>query len=146
MTPTPLLPAALDRRAIAAWCVYDWANSAFPAVITTFVFATYFTQAVAPDPVTGTTMWGHALAGAGFVIAVLSPVLGSIADYTGRQKLWLAIFTALTAAAIAALWFVKPSPGIFPPPTSRPASGRRSCLRRMPAITDTRCPRPAARV
>jgi MFS transporter, UMF1 family len=114
MTPTPVLPAALDRRAIAAWCVYDWANSAFPAVITTFVFATYFTQAVAPDPVTGTTMWGHALAGAGFVIAVLSPVLGSIADYTGRQKLWLAIFTALTAVAIAALWFVEPSPDSIP--------------------------------
>jgi MFS transporter, UMF1 family len=107
-------PQTLDRRAIAAWCIYDWANSAFPAVITTFVFATYFTQAVAPDPVTGTTLWGHALAVAGFVIAVLSPVLGSIADHTGRQKLWLAIFSAITAATIAALWFVKASPDSIP--------------------------------
>ncbi len=114
MTPPPPSPAAPDRRAIAAWCVYDWANSAFPAVITTFVFATYFTQAVAPDPVTGTTLWGHALAVAGFAIAALSPVLGSIADHTGRQKLWLAIFSAITAATIGALWFVTPSPDSIP--------------------------------
>ena len=72
----------LDRRAIAAWCVYDWANSAFPTVITTFVFATYFTQSVASDPVSGTAQWAHALAVAGFAIAFLSPVLGSIADLT----------------------------------------------------------------
>ncbi len=100
----------LDRRAIAAWCLYDWANSAFPAVITTFVFATYFTQAVAPDPVTGTTLWGHALAVAGVAIAVLSPVLGSIADYTGRQKLWLALLSAFTVTIVALLWLVEPSP------------------------------------
>ena len=107
-------PSRLDKRAIAAWCLYDWANSAFPAVITTFVFATYFTQAVAPDPVTGTTQWGHALAVAGFVIAVLSPVLGSIADYTGRQKLWLALLSAFTVGVIAMLWLVKPSPASVP--------------------------------
>jgi UMF1 family MFS transporter len=114
MTPIQPPSAALDRRAVAAWCVYDWANSAFPAVITTFVFATYFTQAVAPDPVTGTTLWGQALAVAGFAIAILSPVLGSIADYTGRQKLWLAAFSIFTAATIGALWFVKPSPDSIP--------------------------------
>jgi UMF1 family MFS transporter len=104
----------LDRRAVAAWCVYDWANSAFPAVITTFVFATYFTQAVAPDPVRGTALWGHALAVAGLAIAVLSPVLGSIADYTGRQKFWLGIFSLFTASVIGALWFVRPEPASIP--------------------------------
>jgi len=44
--PTP-------RRAIAAWVLYDWAYGAFTTVVTTFVFATYFTQAVAADPVSG---------------------------------------------------------------------------------------------
>jgi MFS transporter, UMF1 family len=107
-------PTTLDRRAVAAWCLYDWANSAFPAVITTFVFATYFTQAVAPDPVRGTALWGHALAVAGFAIAILSPVLGSIADYTGRQKFWLAVFSFGTAATMAVLWFVRPSPESVP--------------------------------
>ncbi len=99
-----------DRRAVAAWCLYDWANSAFPAVITTFVFATYFTQGVAADPVTGTAQWGHALAVAGFVIAILSPVLGSVADLTGRRKAWLGLFSLCTTLAIASLWFVRPSP------------------------------------
>lgn len=104
------MPAPFDRRAVFAWCFFDWANSAFPAVITTFVFATYFTQAVASDPISGTTQWGHAIAVAGFIIAVISPVLGSVADLTGRRKIWLAVFAALNVLAVAALWFVRPSP------------------------------------
>lgn len=103
------MSASFDRRAVAGWCLFDWANSAFPAVITTFVFATYFTQGVAADPVSGTAQWGHALAVAGFVIAVLSPILGSVADLTGRRKAWLAAFAVLNVAAVAALWFVRPS-------------------------------------
>lgn len=99
-----------DRRAVAAWCLYNWGSHVFPAVITTFVFATYFTQAVAPDPVLGTAWWGRAQAAAGLVIAIASPVLGSIADLTGRRKLWLAAFTILNVLCIAALWFVTPTP------------------------------------
>ncbi len=104
------MSAPFDRRAVAAWCFFDWANSAFPAVITTFVFATYFTQAVAADPVTGTAQWGHAIALAGLIIAVLSPVLGSVADLTGQRKTWLAVFAVINVLAVAALWFVRPSP------------------------------------
>jgi len=100
-----------DVRAVLAWSLYNWASHAFPAVITTFVFATYFTQAVAPDPVTGTTWWGHTQAAAGLLIAISSPVLGSVADLTGRRKLWLAAFTAINVAAMAGLWFVTPSTG-----------------------------------
>jgi UMF1 family MFS transporter len=98
------------RPAIAAWCLYDWANSAFPAVITTFVFATYFTQAVAPDPTTGTALWGHALAASGLIIAVLSPLLGAAADAGGQRMPWLAGFTLLSIVAMALLWLAKPSP------------------------------------
>jgi len=104
------MPAPFDRRAVAAWCFFDWANSAFPAVITTFVFATYFTQGVAADPVTGTAQWGHAIAIAGIIIALISPVLGSVADLTGQRKTWLAVFAVLNVLAVAALWFVRPSP------------------------------------
>jgi UMF1 family MFS transporter len=103
-------PPPFDRRAVAAWCAYNWASHTFPSVITTFVFATYFTQAVAPNPVLGTAWWGHAQATAGLIIAILSPVLGSVADLTGRRKLWLGAFTAIDVLAIAALWFVTPSP------------------------------------
>jgi len=104
------MSSSFDRRAVAGWCLFDWANSAFPAVITTFVFATYFTQGVASDPISGTAQWGHALAVAGLIIALLSPVLGSVADLTGQRKAWLAAFAALNVVAVASLWFVRPSP------------------------------------
>ncbi|MBV8535121.1 MAG: MFS transporter [Alphaproteobacteria bacterium] len=105
-----MAPPPFDRRAVAAWSLYNWASHSFPSVITTFVFATYFTQAVAPTPVLGTAWWGHAQAAAGLTIAVLSPMLGSVADLTGRRKLWLAAFTIIDVLAIAALWFVAPGP------------------------------------
>lgn len=105
---------ALDKRAVAAWCFYDWANSAFPAVITTFVFATYFTQGIAPDPVTGTALWGQATAAAGLCIAVLAPIMGSIADQGGRQKPFLAAFSSIAMLACATLWFARPAPESIP--------------------------------
>ncbi|MCE2510470.1 MAG: hypothetical protein J4G10_05770 [Alphaproteobacteria bacterium] len=45
------------RKPVTAWCFYDWGNSAIPAIILTFLFAPYFTQAVAADPVTGSAQW-----------------------------------------------------------------------------------------
>jgi UMF1 family MFS transporter len=98
---------------IAAWCLYDWANSAYPTVIGTFVFATYFTQGVAPDPVTGAARWGVAMAVAGLLVGVLSPVFGAIADRTGGQRTWLARFTILAAIAAALLWTVEPDPAFM---------------------------------
>ena len=98
----------MKRSAVFSWCLYDWASSAFPAVITTFVFATYFTKAVAPDPISGTAMWGHAASLAGLAIALLGPVLGAVADHGGRQKPYLAFFTCVAAAACAGMWFVTP--------------------------------------
>jgi len=104
--PGPLRP----RRAIAAWCLYDWANSAFPAVISTFVFAAYFVQGVAQDAARGTAMWSWAVTASALAVAVLSPALGAIADAAGRRKPWLATFTALSVAACFFLWFVRPDP------------------------------------
>jgi UMF1 family MFS transporter len=94
---------------VFSWCLYDWANSAFSTVITTFVFATYFTQAVAPDPLLGTILWGQTLSLAAFMVAVVSPVLGAIADKRGRRKPWLLACTLLCAIATSLMWFVKPS-------------------------------------
>ncbi|MCH8138991.1 MAG: MFS transporter, partial [Proteobacteria bacterium] len=106
-------PAGLPRpgrSALVAWCLYDWANSAFPAVILTFVFAAYFTQAVARTPVEGTAQWGLSLTLSAFAIALISPVLGAIADQGGRRKPWLLFFTVLAAFFISMLWYAKPEP------------------------------------
>jgi len=97
-----------NRKAIAAWCLYDWANSAFPTIITTFVFATYFTSAVAVNKTIGTAQWGNAMAIAGLLVALFSPPIGAIADYVGRRKPWLALFTLISIAASSMLWFSEP--------------------------------------
>ncbi len=97
-------------KAIWGWCLYDWANSAFPTVVLTFVFSTYFTKAVAETPETGAAQWGWAMAAAGLVIAVLSPFLGAMADRSGRRGLWTGGFTALMCLATAGLWRVTPEP------------------------------------
>lgn len=106
--------APAGRRAVFAWCLYDWANSAFPTVISTFLFSTYFTEVVAPDREIGTALWGYAMTAAAFAIAIASPVLGAIADQTGRRKPWLLVFSLLTAFATAALWFARPEAASVP--------------------------------
>ncbi len=98
------------RRAIAAWCLFDWANSAFPTVIVTFVFAAYFTRAIAETPEEGTWLWGAALSASALAVALISPVLGAIADQGGRRKPWLLVTSLLCIAATAALWMVRPEP------------------------------------
>lgn len=98
------------RGARVVWCLYDWANSSFPAVILTFVFAAYFTRGVARDPVQGTGLWGSAITLSALAIAIASPVLGAIADRNGPRKPWLGAFTAMCVAATAGLWFVRPHP------------------------------------
>jgi UMF1 family MFS transporter len=99
----------MNRKAIA-WAFYDWANSAFPTVVSTFVIAAYFTQGIATDPATGQAQWGWMQAAAGLCIALLSPLLGAIADAGGRRRAMLAAFTAVTATATALIWFAKPDP------------------------------------
>lgn len=104
-----------DRRAVVAWCLYDWANSSFPTVISTFVFATYFTTAVAENETLGTAQWGYAVSLAAIVIALLSPLLGAAADKMGRRKPWLAAASLVCVLATAFLWFIEPAPSFVLP-------------------------------
>ncbi len=113
MTPTAAEHAPArrgDRRALVAWCLYDWANSAFPTVVITFVFAAYYTTAIAADPLAGTAEWGLAIALSGLAVALLAPILGAVADQGGRRKPWIGVFTALAVVSGAALWTVEPDP------------------------------------
>ena len=84
-----------NKKEKISWALYDFANSSFPTIVTTFLFSTYFTQVVAPSPEKGTALWGTATGIAGLIIALTSPFIGSIADQTGRRKPWLAFFTIL---------------------------------------------------
>ena len=102
--------ARTSRLGLASWCLYDWANSAFPTIVTTFIFAVYFTKAVAENPVDGAVQWSYSVTVAALIVAFAGPALGAIADCLGRRKPWLLTFTLLTAAGTSALWLVKPSP------------------------------------
>lgn len=96
------------RRGLFGWCLYDWANSAFPTVITTFVFSAYFTSAIAADKISGTAQWGIAISLSGLFVALLSPFLGAIADHGGRRKPWVFVLTLLCVVASALLWLARP--------------------------------------
>jgi UMF1 family MFS transporter len=103
--------AAVAKRALFAWCLYDWANSGFPTVITTYVFSAYFAKAVAPSELEGTSLWAYAMSVAGLAVAFGSPILGAVADQAGRRKPWIGAFTLLCIAASVALWWVVPGAG-----------------------------------
>jgi UMF1 family MFS transporter len=104
------------RSAVASWIFFDWAAQPFFTLITTFVFAPYFATHVASDPASGQSLWGFATAAAGLVIALLSPVLGAIADASGRRKPWIAAFGALLVIGSCLMWFGKPGDvGVIPP-------------------------------
>lgn len=101
---------AVGRIGQVSWAIYDWANSSFSVVVITFVFATYFSQAIAPDPVTGTAQWAGAITISGIVVILTAPVVGAMTDANGRRKPWLFLFTAATVAGCFALWFATPGP------------------------------------
>ncbi|QBQ55483.1 MFS transporter [Nitrosococcus wardiae] len=99
----------VSKAGLVSWALYDWANSAFAAVITTFVFAAYFTRQVAENETLGSAQWGYMLAIAGFIIAIGGPILGAVADQGGRRKPWIILFTLLCVTATALLWLIKPA-------------------------------------
>ena len=102
------------RSAVVGWILFDWAAQPYFTLITTFVFAPYFASFVAPDPATGQALWGFATAGAGLMIALMSPLLGAIADASGRRKPWIAGFGGLLVIGASLMWFGKPGdPGVI---------------------------------
>lgn len=104
MTQPPFPP----RRAVVSWALFDWAAQPFFTLITTFVFAPYFASALAANPAQGQALWGYATAAAGFCIALLSPMLGAVADAGGSRKPWIATFGAFLVVGCALLWFAAP--------------------------------------
>jgi len=95
-------------RVVWSWALYDWANSAFTTLVVTFIYATWFSKAMAPDEVTGTAWWSRAVATSALLTALLSPILGAAADRAGARKRFLAVTTALCVGGTAALAFVAP--------------------------------------
>ncbi len=81
------------RQGRLAWAFYDWANSSFAAIISTFIFPAYFARQVVGDEARGTELWGYTLGAAGLLVAITGPLLGAVADQYGRRKPMLRFFT-----------------------------------------------------
>lgn len=97
-----------NKRAIWSWALYDFANSAFTTLIVTFVYATYFTQAIADNPIHGTALWSRGVTITALVVAFLAPALGAIADCGVYRKRFVVVTTLICIIATAALYTVMP--------------------------------------
>jgi UMF1 family MFS transporter len=101
-------PSAGNSRAIWSWALFDFANSPFTTLVITFVYAMYFTQAIAPDPIRGTVLWSRAVTVTALIVAIASPLLGALADRGGYRKLFVLIATFVCVGATTALYGVLP--------------------------------------
>ena len=94
----------LKAKAIRAWTMYDWANSAFATTIMASILPNYFTMYIATDA--ALTLWGYTVAIGSLIAAVISPVLGAIADFRGSKKTFMAFFVALGVISTALMYLV----------------------------------------
>ncbi|MCO4052611.1 MAG: MFS transporter [Bosea sp.] len=88
--------------------MFDWSAQPFFTLITTFIFAPFFASALASSPAQGQALWGYATGAAGLCIALMSPLLGGVADMTGPRKPWIAVFGGLLVLGSSLLWFAVP--------------------------------------
>jgi MFS transporter, UMF1 family len=101
------LTRGLNRQE-KAWSLTEAANEPYFNLVQRYVFAPYFAGTLAATPAEGASLWGYAMGAAGFGIAILAPVLGSIADSGSRLKPWLAGAGLVTFLTAAGLWFATP--------------------------------------
>jgi UMF1 family MFS transporter len=108
-------PKPATRRGIFSWMLFDWAAQPYFTVIITFIFGPYFVSRLASDPVSGQAAWGYTVAISGFIIALLAPVLGSIADASGARKPWIAGLAVIKIVTLSLLWLASPGSDLWLP-------------------------------
>ncbi len=94
--------------AIGGWVLFDWAAQPFYTLILTFLFAPYFANVFIGNPEHGQALWGYGAAVAGLMVAIFGPVLGAVADASGRRKPWVAIFSVVMIVGMSLLWLAEP--------------------------------------
>ena len=80
----------LEQR---AWVMYDWANSAFATTVMGAILPNYFAAYIATEG--ALSIWGYTVAIGSLIAALISPVLGAIADFRGSKKKFMVFFIAL---------------------------------------------------
>jgi UMF1 family MFS transporter len=98
------------RKRIWGWYAFDWASQPYNTLLLTFIFGPYVVSVVG-DGSTAQTIWGLGVGAAGVLIALLSPLLGAVADKAGGRIGFVAFFSLLYVLGAAMLWFS--APGAF---------------------------------
>ena len=103
------------NRVINAWAMYDWGSSAFSTTVEAAVLPVYFSSVIGAGlgGNTATVYWGYANSASLLIAALLAPILGSIADYTGSKKRFLAAFAALGILATTLMVFLDSGDWVF---------------------------------
>ncbi len=114
-----------SKKVVNGWAMYDWANSVYNLVITSTIFPAYFeavtgdnNEATLSDKVhfmgrefVNTSLYNYALAFAMLIVALISPLLSSIADYRGNKKKFMNFFLTMGSVACALLFFLNTRDG-----------------------------------
>lgn len=110
----------MERKRIWGWWFFDWASQPYATLLTTFIFPVYYAEiarnhylqsGLAPEAAAAAaqSLWGYGLAISGVIIAVLAPVLGVVADNSGRRLVWVWMFSGLYVLGAWGLWFLAPN-------------------------------------
>jgi len=104
-----------DKRVIHGWVMYDWSNSVYQLTITTAIFPIYYAAMTHIGDsyivsffgikIINTVLYSWTIASAFILVAILSPLMSSMADYTGRRKTFMKVFTWIGATGCALLFF-----------------------------------------
>lgn len=109
----------MSRKRIWGWWFFDFASQPYNTLLLTFVFSVYYAEVAQRhyltigDSVTlagaqAQSLWGYGLAISGICVAVLAPVLGAVADTSGRRMPWIWMFSAFYVMGASGLWFLMP--------------------------------------
>lgn len=103
------------KKIINSWSMYDWANSAFATTIMAAVLPIYYSAIAEPalTPNQATAYWGYTNSIALLLVALLSPILGAVADFRGAKKRYLTYFALIGISATALMYFLTSGDWLF---------------------------------
>ena len=93
------------NKSILGWCFYDFANSSFTTIVVTFIYSAFFADYIVGNSSLGQIYWGNAVTICAIIIAILSPIMGAIADQGGLRKTFLFFWTMICIIFSVLLYF-----------------------------------------
>lgn len=101
--------STVNKKHVISWCLFDFANSSYSAVIGAVIFPVYYINLIVGNEAgLGDLWWGRAISTSMLLVSLSSPFVGGIADYAGVRKLLLGIYTTICIGAIVGFCFLSP--------------------------------------